>query len=830
MRTRSQYSRTAELKRLLPSVDVVARDLYSVQFKRRIARCPFPRNHAHGDRDPSLHFDKAKNRLFCASQNCLGAGGADAFGLVQTMDSCNFVQAKKKLSDYYGLTANAGETQAEGRRASKSTSANGRLITANRMRAKLARDGFRVVAEHPFGDRVRKVRFEHQSKKQASKDRPEKTFRWEHLAEDVWYSGDGDLPKPLYVNDSFRKLGQVSLAVGFEGEGKADLAGGMGIAAFSFKDITAEPAAALADYDVVLWPDNDRSGIAQAKSAAEIIHASGQARTIKLLTPPADFPPAGDIMDAVQQLHWNPSQVSQFLGTASCFRPEQSSDDPSPEPDGDQRFPFRVSDAGVFFLKEGSDGSIDSIKLSSRVDVVAETCDANGGNWGRLLRWQDNERRTHEWAMPMDLLASDASSMRARLLGDGLPFITTNNRLRDRFTEYLQTAPTGKRMRSVSRIGWHETSYVLPDQVFGAQAEQEVLYQASHETAHQWGVSGSAEEWRAEVGTLCAGNSRLIISVSCGFGGPLLSLVKGESGGIHFYGGTSTGKSTALAVGGSVCGGGGQAGFVQNWRNTINGLEAVAEAHNDSTLFLDELAQADPRDAAETAYLLANGQGKGRMTRSMGIRRKLTWTLLFVSAGEITLAEHAATAGKRTKGGAEVRLLNIQADAGKNLGLFETLHGASSPDAFARQLKASTQRTYGAPYRTYLAKLTQHRTGAADFVGSARTAIKQIIPPGSTGEVGRAADRFAIIGAAGELATQWGLTGWAEGEATQAAHHCFQEWLRDRGTTGSSDVEAGINRVRTFIAVHGTSRFQSLVRTSSESADLDGYPIMSAII
>jgi putative DNA primase/helicase len=74
---------------------------------------------------------------------------------------------------------------------------------------------------------------------------------------------------------------------------------------------------------------------------------------------------------------------------------------------------------------------------------------------------------------------------------------------------------------------------------------------------------------------------------------------------------------------------------------------------------VDELAQADPRDVSETAYLLTNGQGKARMTRAISTRRKLSWRLLFVSAGEVTLAEHAATAGRRTKSGAEVRLLNI---------------------------------------------------------------------------------------------------------------------------------------------------------------------------
>ena len=73
------------------------------------------------------------------------------------------------------------------------------------------------------------------------------------------------------------------------------------------------------------------------------------------------------------------------------------------------------------------------------------------------------------------------------------------------------------------------------------------------------------------------------------------------------------GKSTALIVGGSVCGGGGQNGFVQSWRATINGFEAIAELHNDGTLFLDELAQVDPHEPRlKPPTYLGNGQGKSR--------------------------------------------------------------------------------------------------------------------------------------------------------------------------------------------------------------------------
>jgi putative DNA primase/helicase len=108
-------------------------------------------------------------------------------------------------------------------------------------------------------------------------------------------------------------VGQV---VGFEGEAKADLAGRFGVAAFSFKNITLEQAASLVDCDVVLWPDNDASGKEQADAAARVICDAARSRSVKLLTPPAEFPLAADIIDAVNDFIWDRGRIMQFLETA----------------------------------------------------------------------------------------------------------------------------------------------------------------------------------------------------------------------------------------------------------------------------------------------------------------------------------------------------------------------------------------------------------------------------------------------------------------------------------------------------------------------------------
>ncbi len=137
--------------------------------------------------------------------------------------------------------------------------------------------------------------------------------------------------------------------------------------------------------------------------------------------------------------------------------------------------------------------------------------------------------------------------------------------------------------------------------------------------------------------------------------------------------------------------------------------------------------------------------------------------------------------------------------------MFEDLYGASSAELFVRQLREAALNCYGSPLRSYLRLLVEDQSLAVRIIRSARESVGQTMPSEAAGEVRRAADRFALIAAAGELATQWGLTGWQAGESIEAANRCFTEWIDGRGTLGNSDVEAGIRQVRAFIGAHGTS-------------------------
>ena len=468
---------------------------------------------------------------------------------------------------------------------------------------------------------------------------------------------------------------------------------------------------------------------------------------------------------------------------------------------------FRVKTDGVYAASDEGE-----FRICSRLEVLALARGFEGENWGRLIRVIDRDGVVHDWVMPMEMMASDGTEIRARLLNMGLE-IEPTARARQYLSRFIQLAHPTTKVRSVDRLGWHDGVFVFPDQSFGDSVGERVIFQLGRDWPHKLKVSGTLEDWTSNIGRLCAGNSRLVFAVSCAFAGPLLPILQEPGGGFHLRGPSSCGKTTCLLAAGSVWGGGTGNGYIDSWKATGNGLEALAASHTHGLLCLDELGQADPKEVSETTYALANGTGKSRMNRLIQARKSLEWLLIYLSSGEVSLAEQIKLAGTRIHAGQEVRFCDIEADAGRGLGAFEQLHGANSPAEFAKRIADAATRHYGSPIRTFLQALTVRKD---DLFQDARqtksTFLKRNVPPGASGEVIRAAARFGTAAAGGELASALGITGWRTGEALAAAEACFRCWLRSRGTAGALDEISAIRQVRGFLQCHGNSRFQILSR------------------
>ncbi|GLO15419.1 hypothetical protein PPUJ20028_40040 [Pseudomonas putida] len=607
--------------------------------------------------------------------------------------------------------------------------------------------------------------------------------------------------------------------------------------------------AALVGRDVLLWPDNDAPGLKCMDALANHLRKLGAAsvQTVALAVfgqlPGMDgerpnFAPGGewregdDAADA-QSKGWTAQHLSELQRTGKLFAltpaatpaptkqskatgqaKPQSEKKTAPAPSG-----FRVTKDGVFYA--GEDG--EARPVCSRLEILARTRDEKGHGWGLLVEFDDPDGANKRLNIPARAMAGDfGKEVLAPLVDMGLrlaPVRTARNSRND-LQSYLQGYDGSERARLVTRLGWHGDAYLVPDRQIGASTEYLHFYEAGAQLPPITQV-GTLEQWQQQIGTLCVGNNRLTFVVCVAFAGAVLHLLGHESGGFHLYGDSSGGKTTHLQVAASVWGG---PRLVRSWRSTDNALESIAAAHSDGLLVLDEIGMCDPRIIGETVYMLGNGTGKARANdRGMSGRQVQEWRLLFLSTGEKTLAQHMAEANKDLKAGMEVRLLAVPADAGKGLGLFEELHGFEDAAALSDALKARVAKSYGSPALAFLSALCDPVKLRA-YIAMVRSTVERFtaesLPISASGQAQRAATRFGLAAAAGELATALGVTGWPDGLALDSARTCLKAWLAERGGAGNMEGDAVLARLRQVIERFGESRF---TRWESAAAKVDEH-------
>lgn len=467
----------------------------------------------------------------------------------------------------------------------------------------------------------------------------------------------------------------------------------------------------------------------------------------------------------------------------------------------------RKSGGGVYFTEKDKEGNETEHWVCSPLYVTAKTRDQNSHDWGRLLEWTDDDHNPHRWAVPAAMLQGDGLDVRRELATGGL-HISPSGKARNLLTAYIQTLPVDVRARCVKRLGWHAGAYVTPDHVYGEAEGERPVFQSESGVLPENSASGTVDEWRDRVAALAVGNSRLVFALCVSFAGPLLEIAGEDSGGFHLRGSSSTGKTTALRLAASVWGQ--PARYVRTWRATTNGLEGVAAIHNDGLLILDEIHQCDPREAAEAAYMLANGQGKSRASRTGTAREAASWRLLFLSSGEQSLADRLGSIGKKATAGQQVRLADIPADAGRGMGIIEELHGAETSGELVARLAEGYEHAHGTVASTWLDRLATDRLAIAADLRQNLDAVTDELTVGTSasGQSGRVARRFALAALAGDLATRYGLTGWAPDEALNAACICFRAWLEAFGGAGNREVRDLLAQVRGFLEAHASSRFE----------------------
>lgn len=461
--------------------------------------------------------------------------------------------------------------------------------------------------------------------------------------------------------------------------------------------------------------------------------------------------------------------------------------------------------AGVWY--HGYKVGVDSLELidifiCTPLHVTAITRDDNHHNFGRLLNLRDSLGKWKEWPMPMNLLAADGAELRGMLLDMG---VEIDMDAKSALLRYIQSQHPKRQVLAATKLGWHGDGYLMPAKFF-APADNEmdaVLQDGTLHSSNLFTKAGALATWTDSVAALATGNPLLILTLSSAFAAPLLKESRANNGGFHISGETSTGKSTVNNAAASVWGNPEKGRQVKTWRATGNGLEGAAALANDGLLVLDEIGElSDPKELGNIIYFLGNGSAKCRGQKIGGLREPATFRLLFLSNGEVDKRAVFDAAKTRAQAGMDVRM--VEMTAARRYGAFDNLHGFNDGAALANAINDACGKCYGVAGPAFLQNLIN------DTARNIDARHKEILKgfEAEAGAQGRVAALFALVALGGELATEYGLTGWQTGTAIDAAKTLFNEWRKHR-PSGSQEAPAMLEAVQTFIDKHGGSRFEN---------------------
>lgn len=488
---------------------------------------------------------------------------------------------------------------------------------------------------------------------------------------------------------------------------------------------------------------------------------------------------------------------------------------------------YSINKDGVFLIE----GDKNTIKISGPVWISAYTRNPEGTGWGALVKWVDRDGKLHEKPIPMKQFHEQTNVLAQELASEGLLILPGREK---KLNIYLASFDIEKRLQSVDRLGWLDEfdrppTFVFPDRVIQAVENYErVVFQPERfsPTSDTIKSSGTLEEWKQGVAAACSGNPFLIFAICSSLSAPLLKFSGLDSGGFHFFGRSSFGKTTAAQVAASVWGCGADPAeapaqaFIRKWNTTINGLEVLAACHNDMPLILDELGTCNTKDFGKAIYDLSGGQGKAALDSNRNLKKQRSWRLQFISTGEISAQQKIEEDGKTPKAGQMLRLMDIPVHNGV---IHETF--GKPVQSFVAELKRNCGLYYGTVGPLFIKKMLEKcrsQEALKFLIGEQmESTIKDLVIGVSEPEQMRAIKRMALVQVAGELAVELQLLPFTTQEVSDALTFVRDAWLES--SSKLPDIARAVDRLRSFILRH-RSQFRSKAYTQNEiTRDILGY-------
>ena len=221
---------------------------------------------------------------------------------------------------------------------------------------------------------------------------------------------------------------------------------------------------------------------------------------------------------------------------------------------------------------------------------------------------------------------------------------STSKDLVDYFADYIDANKKNLNLKKLlNKLGWLDEDlkfFVTPyDKRFALDWERLGNFPAELKQR------GSFDAWK-ELAKEVIQNSVARFTLAACLAPPLLRILGERTFSIYLMCDSKAGKSAVVKFGGSSWGG---TGIVRNLRATVNGIEGELSECTDFPFIADEKQLAEKMDMAKLSYLIAQGEGKGRMTKDARPKQRAKWWTIGILTGEEPITDDVRTQGAITR-------------------------------------------------------------------------------------------------------------------------------------------------------------------------------------
>jgi hypothetical protein len=228
------------------------------------------------------------------------------------------------------------------------------------------------------------------------------------------------------------------------------------------------------------------------------------------------------------------------------------------------------------------------------------------------------------------------------------------------------------------------------------------------------------------------------------------------------------------------------------WADSEAGLEDQLEAHRDSIMPLDEVADGEQKMPLEKkvrmlSFLIARNRPRKlskHYEREIGAGGREFRTIV-LSSSERSFRTIARRAGEQRLGGEEVRFIDVRATEPGSLGIFDghvAPQSGQTADETAKEiierLRANARKHQGHVYLEFWQKYQRDPSAALAAIRRYKQEFERKMKAAGPTNILRIRSNFAVIWAAGALAIDYGVLPWKKKVTFLAIEKCFRSALK----------------------------------------------------